>query len=175
MINGDVGYMSAYLEELKEPPTALAYYDGGWDQDNADPYPTDLYFYMTRRPYEHEHGEVHNLVCIGGPEIVIGETEGYERADPFSPEMGERISQFARKTLRKGKEKELKYQYQWHGLMCYTPTKMRVIGAEPKNDVLLYNLGCNGVGILPSVFGGWKIGKILAGEKFDPSIFDPRG
>ncbi len=176
MIEGDIGYMAAYLEELKEPPTALGYYDqGGYEKDiKSAAYASDPYFYMTRRPYEHASGQVHNMVCIGGPEKIIGETQDYERTDPFSKEMGERIDDFAKATLKKGKAIDLKYQYQWHGLMCYTPTGMRIIGAEPKNPTLMYNLGCNGVGILPSVFGGWKIAKLLAGEKFSPSIFDPR-
>ena len=176
MIEGDIGYMAAYLEDLKEPPTALAYYDQSGAEMNEpyDPYLAE-YYYMTRRPFEHEQGEVHNLVCIGGPEVRIGETQDYERTDPFSTEMGEKIESFVKNTVSNSKEKELKYQYQWHGLMCFTPSRMRIIGDEPKNPTLLYNLGCNGVGILPSVFGGWKIGKLLSGEKFAPSIFDPRG
>jgi hypothetical protein len=51
---------------------------------------------------------------------------------------------------------------------------MRVIGHEPKNPLLMYNLGCNGVGILPSIYGAWKIAKLINGEKFPESIFDPR-
>ena len=58
--------------------------------------------------------------------------------------------------------------------MGYTPNGVRLVGVEPKNRVLLYNLGCNGVGILPSIFGGDRISHILAGEKLSPSIFDPK-
>lgn len=173
MIEGDVGYMSAYIEELDQPPTALAYYDQGGEL--KDSYDTSTYIYLTRRPYEHESHAVHNLICIGGPEKYIGATQDYERTEPFSPEMGQKIDEFVRATIKKDEKNDLKYQYQWHGLMCYTPTRMRVIGPEPKNTALLYNLGCNGVGILPSIFGGWKIAKLISGEKFSPSIFDPRG
>jgi hypothetical protein len=39
---------------------------------------------------------------------------------------------------------------------------------------LLYNLGCNGVGFLPSIFGGHRISQLLAGQTLAPSVFDPR-
>ena len=58
--------------------------------------------------------------------------------------------------------------------MGYTPNRIRLIGSEPKNHALLYNLGCNGIGIIPSVYGGRRISRIIAGEKLKPSIFDPR-
>jgi hypothetical protein len=56
--------------------------------------------------------------------------------------------------------------------MGYTKNGIRFIGPEPKNNVLLYNLGCNGVGILPSIYGGKKISRHLAGESVEKSIFD---
>lgn len=49
-----------------------------------------------------------------------------------------------------------------------------VIGEEPCNTRLLYNVGCNGIGLLPSIFGGSRIAKLVAGEELPPSIFDPR-
>jgi glycine/D-amino acid oxidase-like deaminating enzyme len=58
--------------------------------------------------------------------------------------------------------------------MGYTPNRIRLIGEEPKNPVLMYNLGCNGVGILPSIFGGRRIARIVAGERLGKSIFDPK-
>jgi glycine/D-amino acid oxidase-like deaminating enzyme len=60
-------------------------------------------------------------------------------------------------------------------LLGHTPNRIRIIGEEPKNKVLLYNLGCNGIGIIPSVLGGRKISRLIAGENLKPSIFDPRG
>ena len=59
--------------------------------------------------------------------------------------------------------------------MGYTRNRLRIIGAEPRNPVLLYNLGCNGVGFMPSIFGGHRLARILAGEVFGPSLFDPAG
>ncbi len=56
--------------------------------------------------------------------------------------------------------------------MGYTKNGVRLIGPEPQNPVLLYNLGCNGVGILPSVHGGRQIARFLAREPVPRSIFD---
>jgi len=40
--------------------------------------------------------------------------------------------------------------------------------------VVLYNLGCNGVGFLPSIHGATRVARILAGEQVEASIFDLR-
>jgi len=66
------------------------------------------------------------------------------------------------------------YDFHWHGLMGYMDGMVRVIGPHPGRPALLYNLGCNGVGFLPSIHGGRQIGRLLAGERLPPSIFDPR-
>ena len=67
----------------------------------------------------------------------------------------------------------LPYDFQWHGLMGYNDSGIRVVGAHPRHPRLYYNLGCNGVGFLPSIYGGQRIAQLLAGEHLRPSIFDP--
>jgi len=57
--------------------------------------------------------------------------------------------------------------------MAYTDNRLRLIGVEPRNPVLHYNLGCNGIGFMPSVYGGHRIGRLLAGDALGPSLFDP--
>ncbi|MES2224097.1 MAG: FAD-binding oxidoreductase [Patescibacteria group bacterium] len=175
MVNGDIGYMAAYVEDIKNPPTALGYYDQGESNDSGnDAYTATPYVYMTRRPYELEDNQTHNLVCIGGPEEIIAETQNYDRQGKFSEEKGKIIDDFVKKTIPREEKKDMEYKFQWHGIMCYTPTSMRVIGFEPKNKILMYNLGCNGVGIMTSIYGGSKISKLIRGDEFDDSIFDPR-
>jgi glycine/D-amino acid oxidase-like deaminating enzyme len=49
-----------------------------------------------------------------------------------------------------------------------------VIGPHPRHPRLLYNLGCNGVGFLPSIHGGHRLARMLAGDRPVPSVFDPR-
>ncbi len=66
------------------------------------------------------------------------------------------------------------YDFHWHGLMGYNESGVRVVGAHPRHPRLLYNLGCNGVGFLPSLCGADRLARLLAGEQMEPSIFDPR-
>jgi len=49
-----------------------------------------------------------------------------------------------------------------------------VIGAHPRHPRLLYNLGCNGVGFLPSTYGRRQIARLMQGERLAHTIFDPR-
>jgi len=85
-------------------------------------------------------------------------------------EMDAQVRPFAQPARPAG----LPYDFQWHGLMGYMDGRIRVIGAHPDHPRLLYNLGCNGVGFLPSIAGGERIARLLAGERLAPSIFDPR-
>jgi glycine/D-amino acid oxidase-like deaminating enzyme len=167
-VMGKVGYMSGYLESVNKPPTALAYF-----VDDSDPSQDDPYFYLTRRPHGSED-EKHNLVCVGGPEIAIEDRQEYIYDYDYPEKMHQDIDAFIRRTHYNDSEKKITYEFTWHGLMGYTPNRVRVIGSEPKNEVLLYNLGCNGIGILPSIYGGKRISKILGGQKLRPSIFDPK-
>jgi hypothetical protein len=57
--------------------------------------------------------------------------------------------------------------------MGYTPSGIRCVGPEPKNPVLMYNLGCNGVGILSSIAGAKRIEKHINKIHLRPSLFDP--
>jgi glycine/D-amino acid oxidase-like deaminating enzyme len=64
--------------------------------------------------------------------------------------------------------------FKWHGLIGYTPSMIRLIEPDPHYPNLSYNLGCNGVGILPSIYAGKRIGNYLAGHSLKPSIFDTK-
>lgn len=66
------------------------------------------------------------------------------------------------------------YEFHWHGLMGYNRRMIRVIGRHPRRERLLYNLGCNGVGFLPSVSGARRVARMLAGDRMGASVFDPR-
>jgi glycine/D-amino acid oxidase-like deaminating enzyme len=169
MIDGVVARMSGYLETMNKPPMALSYYlSPGAHFDDMD----EPYFYLTRRPYEYEHNG-HNLVCLGGPQHTLPDRAeyvfDYEYPEEYSPES----DTFLRALYDLGANKKIDYIFSWHGLMGYTPNRIRRIGPEPRNPVLLYNLGCNGVGILPSIFGGKRIVDFMNGTKMPPSIFDP--
>ncbi len=166
-IGGKVGYMAAFVESGHRDPVAISYFP----ESTADP--EEPYFYLTRRPFAFDGITEQSLLSVGGPDKDIDEKYQYVRHEPFKESEFQQIEHFVQKTVKgytPEKEREL---FLWHGLMGYTPNRIRIVGAEPRNPVLLYNLGCNGVGILPSLFGGKRIADILAHKDIEPSIFDP--
>ncbi len=170
-VNGVVARMTGYLEKKNKSPTAISYYvdapEGFADMDQA-------YFYLTRRPFEHESDEKHNLICVGGPQHAIADREEYLFEFDYPEVVQKEVDDFVKTVYDPEPNTKIDYKFTWHGLMGYTPNGVRLIGEEPLNPVLLYNLGCNGVGILPSIYGGSRIARIIAGEKLAPSIFDPK-
>lgn len=162
-VSGLVGYMSGYLTEPTKAPVAISYFT----TSGSDAY--EPYFYVTRRKYEYEKGIQHNLVCIGGPEIPLEDRALYSKDHEFREDAVRAINSFVKKTYAL----EPHYTFRWHGLMGYTKNGVRLIGPELCNPVLLYNLGCNGVGILSSIYGGQRISKYITHPILEKSIFDP--
>lgn len=170
LVTGRIGYMAAYIEDAPEPPTAISYLPKR-EVSSGDP-TGEAYFYLTRRPHQTQITEK-TLVCVGGPDQPLPNLAIYSRADTCRDDIKETIDEFLKETYAPYPIDHKGYEFCWHGLMGYTPGGLRRIGVEPCNPVLLYNLGCNGVGILPSVYGGKRIADILSGKKLAPSIFDP--
>ncbi len=164
-VMGLIGYMGAYLEPLKHIPFAGIYSHPTQSEVN------DPYYYVTRRPYELEANETHNLICIGGPVRIVPDRADYDQRQLFPQEVVERLETFASVSFRRHPKP---FDFYWHGLMGYTKSWVRLIGPEPRNPLLLYNLGCNGVGILTSIYGAAKIARIINKEVLEASIFDPR-
>ncbi len=169
-IAGRIGYMSGYVEPVQSEPIAISYFP---ENTSGSTDPTgEAYFYLTRRPYEHNDTGIKSLICTGGPEKVLPNGAIYSADKFYSEDIQEDITDFL--VMHYAKHiKNPEHVFSWHGLMGYTPNGIRRIGVEPCNPVLLYNLGCNGVGILPSVYGAMRISQILRGELLPPSIFDP--
>lgn len=171
-VMGRIGYMTGYLESAGAPPTAISYFPSV-AEGSEDP-TGEAYYYLTRRPHA-SGGEQFNLLCAGGPDAVLPNQALYERSGPGREDMQERIDEFLRATYQPHPGDTVEYAFTWHGLMGFTPSGIRRVGVEPRNPALLYNLGCNGVGILPSVYGASRIARLLAGEELPSSIFDPKG
>jgi glycine/D-amino acid oxidase-like deaminating enzyme len=164
-IVGRIAHMAAFVEETPRSPAAFSYMR---NEVILGPVP---YVYVTRRTYDRDAGPV-TLTCMGGPEY---EFHGrYDRDAPFPGELlavfDDEVRPFAQ-PQRPGGEP---YDFHWHGLMGYNDSGIRVVGAHPRHPRLLYNLGCNGVGFLPSLYGASRLARTLRGEHLEPSIFDPR-
>jgi len=166
-IKATVGYMSGYLEDMNKPPIAISYFT------NPDASSEDPYFYFTRRQYEYDASTVKNLISIGGPEVSLDDKKSYSHNLLYPESAQETIDTFIKSVYETDPNKKIDYQFTWHGLMGYTPNLIRRVGFETKNPVLMYNLGCNGIGILPSVFGGKRVADLLNGAT-DSTIFDPQ-
>ncbi len=173
LIAGRIGYMSGYIAHMNHPPTAISYFPAP-KESYSDSDPTgENYFYLTRRPHVQEGtDEVCNLVCVGGPDMALPNDATYDKTESCSEEAHMAIDDFLSKHYNKHPKKDIEYSFCWHGLMGYTPNTLRRIGFEPKQRRLLYNLGCNGVGILPSIFGGHRIAQLLQGVLLPVSLFD---
>ena len=165
-ITGRVAHMTAFVEDEPRPPAAMSYIR------NATIGGENPYVYVTRRTYDRAEDTV-TLTCMGGPEYPFHEPV-YDPSAPFPGEllsaMDEQVRPFAQPTRPAGRP----YDFHWHGLMGYNDSGARVVGAHPRYRRLLYNLGCNGVGFLPSIYGGHRLSQLIADEQLPPSIFDPR-
>lgn len=168
-VNGVIGYMAGYALPDQAPPSAISYILGAHG-DNASGEP---YFYVTRRP--HEGNPSADLLCVGGPDYDLPDRAHYEKDGDYFKTAEQEIDGFVRATYDDTGLHGRAPEFRWQGLMGYTPNRIRRIGVEPKNNHLLYNLGCNGIGLLPAIYGGKRISQIVNGEHLEPSIFDPKG
>ncbi len=167
-VYGTIGYMSAYVQKVDKQAFAGEYFTE--EKRNA----LDPYFYVTRRAYDFGEQTTANLFSVGGPEIKLQDKREYVREYEYPEEAQAKLDEFVAKTYGVNLTEDFEHKFSWHGLMGYTKNMVRLIGREPKNKKLLYNLGCNGVGIMSSIFGSWKISRLISGEEFPPSIFDPK-
>jgi glycine/D-amino acid oxidase-like deaminating enzyme len=163
-LRGTIGYLCARTHAKAAPVAAASYFP--FPHRSAD----DSYFYVTKRRW----GAVpfaKTLVCVGGADEPLPEGLRYNPKAPFPKEKQAELEGFLKATFLP--EPTLQ-RYQWHGLMGYTRSGVRLIGAEPCNPRLLYNLGCNGIGILSSVYGAFRIAGHVLHKRLRPSMFDPR-
>jgi hypothetical protein len=173
-VTGRINYMSAYLDTTSENPVAISYFPKE-ELITADKNTVtgEQYFYITRRPHLHEGKEM-GLISTGGPEKILEEGEIYSRSGLCEPWAIESIDAFLKDNHIKHKGEKIEYDFCWHGLLGYTTSGIRLIGKEPNNPRLLYNVGCNGIGIMPSIYGAKRISQILNGIDLPASIFDPK-
>jgi glycine/D-amino acid oxidase-like deaminating enzyme len=110
---------------------------------------------------------------MGGPEYPYEEPV-YDRDATFPGHLLSVMDDQVRPFAQPARPPGLPYEFHWHGLMGYNDSKLRVVGAHPNHGRLLYNLGCNGVGFLPSIYGAHHLARHLDGDNLPPTVFDPR-
>lgn len=161
-----VGYMIWAFFDWSVKSTCISYFPTAWESlvsGNG----WDIYYYMTVRHFSDRW-----LVCLWWPEKSL-ESISYEiDKHVISRKDHQNMVDFLQRTRRVTSISHA--DFTWHGLMWYTKTGIREIWFDPYEDRLIYNLWCNGVGICSSVYGAWKIMKLLQWEMFSPSIFDVR-
>lgn len=167
-VYSQIAYMSGYTENLIHPPAAISYLENDIPGAEAE------YNYLTRRPFEIEKDTQHNLVCVGGPTSPLYNEITYTENDEYPEQAIENLDTFLQTTYKHAQGKSPEYKFTWHGLMGYTKNYVRMIGPDPSHGELLYNLGCNGIGILPSLCGAKKISENILGVPSLPSMFDVR-
>ncbi len=168
LVTGLVGYMLGFYEPVGEKPMSVNYHGSETSTLTTE---TEIppYFYLTRRPYKEDK----SLLCLGGPEYLIPDRHNYDRDHHIYPEEAHRaMDSFLKKNYAEA-GRDVSYTYFWHGLMGYTPSGLRCVGPDSVNPVLMYNLGCNGVGILSSITGAKRIVDYINHKKLEPSLFDP--
>lgn len=167
LVEGLVGYMLGFYEPAGGEPMSVSYHG-----NEASMLKTETkippYFYLTRRPYREK-----SLLCLGGPEYLVPDRHHYDKDTHVFPEEASiAMDFFLRKNYSKAGSR-INYTYFWHGVMGYTPSGLRCVGPDSVNPILMYNLGCNGVGILSSIMGAKRIADHINHKKLEPSLFDP--
>jgi glycine/D-amino acid oxidase-like deaminating enzyme len=163
-IEGLVGYMGAYTDTPADTPTAISYLT-----NNTDP---QDYYYLTRRPFAMHNNTTHNLISVGGPDNSLDEVFTYDAFTEVDETTHTRIEKFLQKNYAPARDSDFTFSFLWNGLMGYTQSRLRLVGPDPREQRLIYNIGCNGVGILPAVISAPRIADMLNGNHVEPSIFD---
>lgn len=168
-VSGLIGYMTGtFIKGKVSDDVGGVFYEESYNHTNM-PLDAGPYIYYTSRKFKigADNGE---LFCVGGPEIKLHDRRIYKRDHEADQNIYTELKDFQKKFF--GIQEEP--QFKWHGLMGYTKTGIRIVGQDKRFLDLFYNLGCNGIGVIPSVAGGLRIAKILNGEKLEKSIFDPQ-
>ncbi len=184
-VKGLVGYMYARTENVDQNPSARAYF--GEEADAVDEVASQLhidaardiiykgeYIYATRRPYDlSDNASPKNLFCLGGKEYIMEDSSLYGKDHFYRPDIKVAFEQFAATNFAPRNSDVGHIEFVWHGLMGYTANGLRLVGFDARHPVLMYNLGCNGIGLLPAIWSSKRIANLLNGDP-TPTIFDPK-
>jgi len=159
--------ISQIMGEVVAFPSKKQSYFGGYYLNPEHDLHKESYLYINRRKLK----DGLYYTAIGGAELGTDIHGPYSDNHSLSQESLEKYQRFLKSTKYDFERSE--FAYHWEGIMGYTPNRIRWIGPDTKYPNLYYNLGCNGIGLMQSIYGGWKLAGMLDGAKFSPSLFDP--
>jgi glycine/D-amino acid oxidase-like deaminating enzyme len=171
-ITGVVGMMSWYYLSWEVDQSAVAYYPQASDLVSEVNDSSQIYYYMTQRWYCDKSWSQKRLVCIGWSDHSLADRAMYDPTTPVASSDVDSMIQFARETITDMYDTRT-HDFAWHGLMWYTRSKLRCVWPDSYCSRLLYNLWCNGVGIVSSVYGWSLIAQHIRGEQVPATAFDP--
>lgn len=165
-VTGVVDFMIGNQESLNShsSPKGMVYVD---NTINAT---TSTYMYLSRR----DIGSNELTAIGGGVEKELPAEQNYlDQKVPVEEE------KHAFATLKKLTQQNYRHykdspDFAWSSVQGYTKTGLRIIGTDKQIPWLMYNIGCNGIGNIPCMFGARKVAKLLNNETFEPSAFDPQ-
>jgi glycine/D-amino acid oxidase-like deaminating enzyme len=157
-VHGVIGYMLGTVTDINLSNNAGNFFS----ENKEEPYT----YFSQRRHLDKKH----NIICIGGPETELSERVIYRHDHEADEKVYTSLEEFQNKMFSIN-DKPI---YHWHGLMGYTESGVRIIGKDSHYPELMYNLGCNGIGIIPSIVGAYRVAKLVNREVLAPSIFDPK-
>jgi glycine/D-amino acid oxidase-like deaminating enzyme len=163
-VRGLIGYMGAYTDSPVEKTTAISYLTNTVDPED--------YYYLTRRPLRMDTNTIHNLISVGGLDKQLEEILEYDNAQKIDDTVSDEIEAFLRKNYTTASNIDFEFSFLWHGLMGFTRNQIRIVGRDILESRLLYNFGCNGVGILPAAISAPRIAAMVNKSALSPHIFD---
>lgn len=138
---GVVNYMMGkYVDDID--PIAYSFYKTG-DGVEGD---VD-YIYGTVRKMKDK-----NLMTFGNARDVLIKNFEYNSESDAEEKIREELKSQSDKYFEN--LNIIEPQYIWHGLMGYTNSRNRKVGEFPHKSKIIYNLGCNGIGIMPAIASG---------------------
>ncbi|HEY3420269.1 MAG TPA: FAD-binding oxidoreductase [Methanomassiliicoccales archaeon] len=150
------GYMNGYRPPREGEGVGLFFHE-------VQPSTDEPYIFTTTWGKDPETA----VLMVGGPQFTC---EAGKHRDDMDETAHSRIDHLAEGILGV----KTKATTCWDGSMGYTSSGVRLAGPDPKNQDLFYNLGCNGIGILHSIYGARRIAKAMMGERQNDSLFDPK-
>ena len=115
------------------------------------------FWYFSHAP--HEDNDPNHSCVIGGPEFDQDEILSPEWITSKGKISHDLIHHFLKKTFKEAPDT---FPFFWHGWMGYTSNGLRWVGSDPDHPHLWYNLGCNGIGIVPAIVGAKTIAVQMA-------------